>query len=225
MKIYIDSANVKSIERLTEYFPVAGVTTNPTILVNEKKPYLPLLKEIRGVIGGDKALFVQAIGNKAEDIVKEAEFLAEQLPGKTIIKIPVTDEGVKAIKLLAQEQIETLATTIYTPFQAVLAALAGASYVAPYVNRIENLGGNGVGVTAEIAQLLQAHGLNCEIIAASFKNIHQVQSVFLSGAESATVSPDLIEKMIEFPSTATDVADFKKQWQGAYGENCETIID
>lgn len=224
MKIYIDSANVKSIERLTEYFPIAGVTTNPTILVNEKKPYLPLLKEIREVIGGDKALFVQAIGNRAEDIVKEAGFLAEQLLGKTIIKIPVTDEGIKAIKLLAQEQIPTLATTIYTPFQAVLAALAGASYVAPYVNRIENLAGNGVAVTAEIAQLLQAHGLNCEIIAASFKNIRQVQSIFLSGAESATVSPDLIEKMIEFPSTATDVADFKKQWQDAYGENCENII-
>ncbi|TWT07691.1 fructose-6-phosphate aldolase [Planococcus sp. CPCC 101016] len=225
MKIYIDSANVKSIERLTEYFPIAGVTTNPTILVNEKRPYLPLLKEIRKIISNDKALFVQAIGSQAEDIVKEALFITEQIPGKTIIKIPVTDEGIKAIKLLSREKIPTLATTIYTPFQAIIAALAGASYVAPYVNRIENLAGNGVTVTAEIDHLFRTNKLNCEIIAASFKNVHQVQGIFLSGADSATVSPDLIEKMIEFPSTATDVAEFKKQWQNAYGENSNTIIN
>lgn len=224
MKIYIDSANVKSIERLIEFFPITGVTTNPTILVNEKKPYLPLLKEIRNVIGDEKALFVQAIADKAKDIVKEAIFIREQLAGQTIIKIPVTDEGIKAIKLLAKEEIPTLATTIYTPTQAAIAALAGASYVAPYVNRIDNLAGNGVAVTAEIAELFQKNGLTCEIIAASFKNVHQVQSVFLAGADSATVSPDLIEKMIEFPSTATDVAEFKKQWQEAYEESHNSLI-
>ena len=225
MKIYIDSADVKSIKRLNEYFPITGVTTNPTILVKANKPYMNVLEEIREIIGENKTIFVQAMGDTAADIVEEAQFITEQLSGKVVIKIPVTEEGIKAIKLLAEKNIPTLATTIYTASQAVIAAMAGANYVAPYVNRIDNLGGNGVKVTADIAQLFQLHGLDCEIIAASFKSVKQIHEVFLSGAQSVTASPDLIEKMIDFPATALDVAEFKKQWQKAYGENRKTLMN
>ncbi|WP_428909928.1 transaldolase family protein [Niallia sp. Krafla_26] len=225
MRLYIDSANIESIKMLNDYFPIAGVTTNPSILVKEEKPYLDTLKEIRAIIGTDKELFVQAIGDRAEEIVEEARFISQQISGNVIVKVPVTEEGIKAIKLLAAENIPTLATTVYTAFQALMAAMAGAKYVAPYVNRIDNLAGNGVKVVTEIAQLFKTYELGCEILAASFKNLQQVFEVCLAGAETVTVSPDIIEKMIAFPSTGTDVATFKQQWQDFYGEKATTLIN
>ena len=137
MRLYIDSADIKQIERINEYYPISGVTTNPTILVKETKHYLQALQDIRNLIGNEKELFIQVIANDAAEIVKEAEYLKARVPGETLIKIPVTEEGIKAIKELTIQNIPTLATTIYTPFQALIAAKAGAKYVAPYVNRIE----------------------------------------------------------------------------------------
>jgi fructose-6-phosphate aldolase 2 len=224
MRLYIDSANVKQIARLNEYFPIAGVTTNPSIIVKENCPYLELLKEIREVIGEEKELFVQVIGNTAEEMVEEAKYINQHLSGKIVVKIPVTEEGIKAIKLLTAQNIPTLATTIYTSFQALIAAMAGANYVAPYVNRIDNLSGNGVKVVAEIAELFSTYQLQTEIIAASFKNVQQVYDVCLSGAHSVTVGTDLIEKFIAFPATPADVAVFKEQWQSVYGTDKNTII-
>jgi fructose-6-phosphate aldolase 2 len=217
VRLYIDSANVEQIRRLNEYFPITGVTTNPSILVKENRPFLERLKEIREVIGEEKELFVQLLGETAEEMVDEARFITREVPGKIIVKIPVTEEGLKAIKMLAIENIPTLATTIYTPFQALMAAMAGAKYVAPYVNRIDNLTGNGVKVVAEIAKLFTTYQLPAEIVAASFKNVQQVHDVCLAGAQSVTAGPDLIEKFITFPATATDVSVFKKEWQKAYG--------
>ncbi|WP_071393005.1 transaldolase family protein [Bacillus tuaregi] len=225
MRLYIDSADVKQIARLHEYFPIAGVTTNPSILVKENRPYLQVLREIREIIGEEKELFVQTIGDTAEEIVEEAKFITSELSGKVIVKIPVTDEGLKAIKLLTLENIPTLATTIYTAFQALMAAMAGAKYVAPYVNRIDNLTGNGVNVVAEIAQLYAAYQLPTEILAASFKNVQQVHDVCLVGAHTVTVGPELIEKFIAFPATPTDVAVFKNQWQKAYGSDKTNLIN
>ncbi|RLL41130.1 fructose-6-phosphate aldolase [Oceanobacillus piezotolerans] len=219
MKLYIDSANIESISWLNEYYPIAGVTTNPSILVKEEKPYLEVLKEIRSIIGNDKELFVQALGDKAEEILDEARFITNELSGNLIVKVPVTEEGIKAIKLLTAENIPSLATTVYTAFQALIAAKSGAKYVAPYVNRIDNLSGNGGLVVKEISELFTAYGLSCEILAASFKNLQQVHDVCLAGAEAVTVAPDIIESMVAFPSTASDVVDFKRQWVNAFGEN------
>lgn len=225
MRLYIDSADVKQIAHLHEYFPIAGVTTNPSILVKENRPYLEILREIREIIGEEKELFVQAIGDTAEEIVEETKFIMSELPGKVIIKIPVTDEGLKAIKLLTLENIPTLATTIYTAFQALMAAMAGAKYVAPYVNRIDNLTGNGVNVVAEIAKLFAVYQFPTEIIAASFKNVQQVHDVCLVGAQTATVGPDLIEKFIAFPATSSDVFEFKNQWQKAFGSDKTNLVN
>ncbi|GIN84389.1 transaldolase [Heyndrickxia sporothermodurans] len=219
MRIYIDSANTKQIAHLNEYFPIAGVTTNPSIIVKENRPYLELLKEIRSIIGDQKELFVQTIGSTAEEIVKEAKYIRSQLTGNVIIKIPVIKEGIKAIQLLDSENIQTLATTVYTSFQAYVAAMSGAKYVAPYVNRIDNLTGNGVNVVAEIAKLFSHSELSCEILAASFKNVQQVHDVCLAGAQTVTVAPELIEKFIAFPSTESDVAEFKRQWENGIGSS------
>lgn len=217
MRLYIDTANVEQIRHLNEYYPIAGVTTNPSILVKENRPFLEVLKEIREVIGEEKELFVQLLGETAEEMIEEANFIMRELTGKLAVKIPVTEEGLKAIKKLSEENVPVLATTIYTSFQALMAALAGAKYVAPYVNRIDNLTGNGVKVVSEIAQLFESYQLSTEILAASFKNVQQIHDVCLAGAETVTVSPDLISKFIAFPSTVSDVAVFKKEWQKAYG--------
>lgn len=123
------------------------------------------------------------------------------------------------------ENLPTLATTIYTPFQGLIAALAGAKYVAPYVNRIDNLAGNGVKVVAEIAELFAAYGLSTEIVAASFKNVQQIHDACLAGAQTVTVEPDLIEKLIAFPATSIDVLKFKEEWQRAYGMDNKNLLD
>ncbi|SFD66635.1 fructose-6-phosphate aldolase 2 [Bacillus sp. OV194] len=122
----IDSANIEKIKKLNDYIPIDGVTTNPSIIVKEEKPFLPLLKEIKDVIGNDKELFIQALGEKAEEIVEEAYYINNVLTGNILVKVPVTAEGIKAIKILKGEGIRTLATTVFTPLSAFVAAKAGA---------------------------------------------------------------------------------------------------
>ncbi|MGN7939027.1 fructose-6-phosphate aldolase [Virgibacillus sp. 6R] len=218
MQLVIDSANIEKINKLIEFFPIDGVTTNPSIIVNEKKPYLPLLKEIRTVMGDKKELFVQVISKNATDMVEEAKYICETLSGNIIIKVPVTMEGIKTIKLLKQEGIRTLATTVYTPMNAYLAAKAGAEYVAPYVNRIDNLTGNGVKVVSEITDIFSRHHLSCKVLAASFKNVQQIHNICLAGAQGITAAPELIEALIAHPSIEENVEKFRKDWLDQYGE-------
>lgn len=224
MEILIDSANLESIKELNELFPIDGVTTNPTIIVKEKMPFLSLLKEIRSIIGEEKMLHVQALGEKAESIVNEALYLNEVIGGNLYVKVPATNEGIKAIQLLKHQGIKTLATTIYTPMQAFLAAKAGAEYVAPYVNRIDNLAGNGVQVVSEIVKIFEQHHLPCKVLAASFKNTQQVHQVCLAGSHAVTAAPDIIKALIAHPSTELNVKQFVNAWKCFYGEACNSVI-
>lgn len=217
MEIVIDSANIDTIKKLIDYYPVAGVTTNPSIIVKEKRPYLPLLREIRSVIGNEKMLHVQVLSCNFREMVEEALYNRDQIGGNYFAKIPVTPEGIKAIKELKQKDIQILATTIYTPMQALVAAKAGADYVAPYVNRIENLSGNGTKVVEEIRNIFHKHNLSCKILAASFKNVHQVKEVCLAGAHAITASGDIIEGFLSHPSTRADIEKFRDDWQQFYG--------
>ncbi|MEK4823016.1 transaldolase family protein [Niallia sp. FSL W8-0951] len=218
MRLYIDSANLEQIERINEYYPISGVTTNPSILVKEKKPYIQVLQDIRKILGEDKELFIQVIADNASEIVKEAEYFQTRISGKIIIKIPVTEEGIKAIKALTAKKIPTLATTIYTPFQALIAAKAGAKYVAPYVNRIDDLLGDGIRVVSEIVTMFTTHKISTEVLAASFKNVQQVYEACLTGAHTITVAPEIIEKLIDFPATTRDVRVFQSQWEDTFGK-------
>ncbi|OAH56295.1 fructose-6-phosphate aldolase [Domibacillus aminovorans] len=225
MLLVIDSANVEEIRELIDYYPIDGVTTNPSIIVKEKTDFLPLLKEISEVIGNERELFVQTLTFKTEDIIKEAKYIRETVPGNVVVKIPVTNEGIKAIKTLKEIGIRTLGTTVYTPLQAYVAAKAGASYVAPYVNRIDNLTGNGVNVVKEITQLLEKHHYNCQVLAASFKNVQQVHNVCLDGAHGVTAAPDIIKGFLTHPATEANVQSFSDDWQKAYGEKSVVNTD
>ncbi|RST76152.1 fructose-6-phosphate aldolase [Siminovitchia acidinfaciens] len=223
MLLVIDTANAEDIKELVDYFPIDGVTTNPSIIVKEKKNFLDVLEDIRVAIGNDRELFVQTLAMKAEDIVEEAMYVIEKVPGKTVIKIPATTEGVKAIKEMTSLGIRTMATTIYTPLQGYIAAKAGASYLTPYVNRIDNLPGDGVQVVRDLIQIVEKHQFDSQVLAASFKNIQQVLDVCVDGAHGVTLAPDLIKQLLLHPSTEANVGAFSDDWHKAFGER--TLID
>ncbi|MGM7719798.1 fructose-6-phosphate aldolase [Metabacillus sp. Hm71] len=224
MNLVIDSANVEAIKNLNEFLPIDGVTTNPSIIVKEKGDFLPLLKEIRNIIGEEKELFVQTISKKAEEIVEEARYICTTITGSILVKVPVTLEGIKAIKMLQEEGIRTLATTVYTPMSALMAAKAGAEYVAPYVNRIDNLTGNGTQVVSDIVDIFSSQNLPCKVLAASFKNVQQIQDVFLSGAHGVTAPPDLMKEIFHHPSVERDVEKFREEWLNQYGVGSNSLM-
>lgn len=217
MELLIDSANIEEIKKIVDYYPIDGVTTNPTLITKEKEEAVSLIKEIRTIIGDEKQLHAQVIAKDADEIVRQAKFLTEEVDADLYVKIPVTDEGIKAMKALKGTGIKITATTIYTHLQAMMATKAGAVYLAPYVNRIDNLSGNGVEVVAEIAHSLKLYGYDTKILGASFKNISQVNDVLLAGSQSVTAAPAIIESMLKHPSTEGDAEVFIEQWTERFG--------
>lgn len=218
MKILVDHADINLIKKMYEYFPVDGVTTNPSILKKSGRAPYEVLKEIREFIGADAELHAQVISSTAEGMVEEAHKMQEILGKNTFIKIPVVPEGLKAIKILAKEGANITGTAIYNQMQGFLAGKAGAKYVAPYVNRIDNLGSNGVQVAKDIHDMLKKAGLETEILAASFKNSQQVLELAKYGAGASTVAPDVIEGLIKLDAARCAVEVFIKDFEDLCGE-------
>ncbi|MBP1890019.1 fructose-6-phosphate aldolase 2 [Clostridium moniliforme] len=214
----LDTANLNAIRKAFDIYPITGVTTNPTIISKENRDFIGLLKEIREIIGEDTMLHAQVIGKSAEDMIKEAKYLNETIGGNFYVKIPVTKEGIKAIRVLSKEGINITATAIFTAQQALMAAVSGAKFVAPYVNRIDNISGNGVEVVKDIIEELKLYNLDCKVLAASFKNVQQVQDLSRNGVHSVTVNPDIMDKMLEHPLTDWSVDQFINDWEKVYGE-------
>lgn len=224
MKLFIDDAHIEDIKRIYEYYPVDGVTTNPSILYKTGKNPLETLKEIRAFIGPDAELFAQAVAEDAEGMVKDARFITELVGKNTVVKIPSTPEGFKAIMALKKEGIRTCGTVVYTPMQAYLAAKAGASYVAPYVNRIDNMGYDGVKVVAEIQEILKNNNMDCEVLVASFKNSQQVMEIARMGCGSATASPSVIDAFVRNAAIDGAVNDFVSDFEKLTGRRTMTDL-
>lgn len=214
MKFIIDDADVMKIKELYEYFPVDGVTTNPSILAKSGRQPFDVLKEIREFIGKDAELHVQVVAKTAEGMIEDAERILKELGENTFVKVPVTREGLKAIKILSKMGVNITATAIYTSMQAYLAGKAGAKYAAPYVNRIDNLGADGVQTAKDIHDIFKKNGLETEVLAASFKNSQQVLELCKYGVGASTVACDVIEGLIknQIVTSAVDVftQDFEK---------------
>lgn len=219
MLYLLDTADVSAIRHCNEFYPLAGVTTNPTIISRENRPFWELVSQIRNIIGPDKMLHVQTTAKTAEKMVEEAKLLQEKLGGDFYIKIPICEEGLKATMLLKRMGIGVTMTAIFTPAQALLAAKAGAGFVAPYVNRLDNIGSDGAQVVADIVEEFAVHGLETRVLAASFKNAQQVHNCALAGCHSVTVTADILKALISHPMTDSAVAQFDADWQTAYGEN------
>jgi len=216
--IYLaDTANVEELKKLFYYFPIAGVTTNPTIIAAEKKPMSQILPELVELVG-DKMLHVQMISNKADDMVREAIAYKEKfgLGDNYFAKIPVTEEGYKAMPLIKAEGINVTATAIFTQQQALVAAKAGADWVAPYVNRLDNISSHGIEVVGNIVENIERYGLKTGVLAASFKTVDQVHRVSMMGSQAATISFEILERLRSHPMTDMSVEWFEKDAEGLY---------
>lgn len=217
MKILIDDADINKIKAIYEYYPIDGVTTNPSILAKSgRKPY-EVLGEIREFIGSDADLHVQVISRTAEEMVKEGQKIAEILGKNTYIKIPSVQEGIKAIRILSGEGYGVTATAIYTPMQAFWAAKAGADFAAPYVNRIDNLGADGVASAKKMHDIFEKNGFKTQILAASFKNSQQVQELCEYGVGAATLSPDVIDNLLKNACVTAAVDAFVSDFEALCG--------
>ena len=214
MKLLIDNADITKIRSIYRYYPIDGVTTNPTILAASGRQPYDVLKEIRSFIGDDAELHVQVVARDAEGMVADAHRITDELGRNTFVKVPSIPEGFAAMQRLAEERFNITATAIYTPMQAYLAAKSGAKYAAPYINRIDNMGYDGVAVAKEIHDIFAANGMDAGVLAASFKNSQQVLELAKYGVSASTVAPDVIEAFVKNAAitSAIDafVGDFEK---------------
>lgn len=226
MKFLIDDADIDRIKALYNYYPIDGVTTNPSILAKYGKPPYEALLAIREFIGNKAELHAQVVSTTAEDMVEEGRKIERILGNNTYIKIPTIPEGLKAMQILHGEGYHITATAIYTPMQAYLAAKAGADYAAPYVNRIDNLGADGVATTKKMQDIYNHNHQHTKILAAGFKNSQQVQELCEYGISCLTIASDVIENLIKNANVTAAVDDFVADFETLCGKgktmlNCE----
>lgn len=216
MELYLDTANVAEVERLARIFPIAGVTTNPSIVAASKVSVWDVLPRLQNAIGEEGTLFAQTMSRDAKGMVEEAKRLNNAIPG-IVVKIPVTTEGLAAIKLLKKEGIVTLGTAVYSASQGLLAALAGAKYVAPYVNRVDAQGGDGICMVQELQTLLERHAPDSMVLAASFKTPRQALDCLLAGCQAITLPLDVAQQMLNTPAVESAIEKFEQDWKNAFG--------
>lgn len=216
MELYLDTANVREVERLARIFPIAGVTTNPSIVAASKESVWDVLTRLQNAIGETGILFAQTMSRDAQGMVSEAKRLNNAIPG-IVVKIPVTSEGLAAIKQLKTEGITTLGTAVYSASQGLLAALAGAKYVAPYVNRVDAQGGDGIRTVQELQTLLELHAPDSKVLAASFKTPRQALDCLLAGCEAITLPLDVAQQMLDTPAVQSAIEKFEQDWKNAFG--------
>jgi len=216
MEFILDTADVQEIKKLNELLTITGVTTNPTIITKSKKSFQETVEEIIEVLDEEQIFFVQAIATTCDEIVEEAKYICSLREKNTYVKIPVTHEGLKAIKECKKLGLGVLATAIYTSDQAFMAALNGADYLAPYVNRMENYG-DGIKEVKDLIEMLRINNMSSKVVAASFKNKKQVHELITAGIQAVTVPVDVAYSMIDHPGTEIAVEEFTENWNKAFG--------
>lgn len=216
MELYLDTADISAVKRLARVLPLYGVTTNPSIVAVSRTSLWEVLPALRDALGGEGKLFAQVLAATAEQMVEEAVLLSQRVAG-LVVKVPVTAEGLAAIKTLRGMGIPTLGTAVYGAAQGLLAALAGTEYVAPYVNRVDAQGGNGIATVQELQQLLALHAPQAKVLAASFKTPRQALECLLVGCKAITLPVDVAEQFISAPAVQAAVDKFEHDWHGAFG--------
>jgi transaldolase len=207
MKIFIDTANLEQIEEVDSWGILDGVTTNPSLLAKEKGDFKTLVRKICETVGGPVS--VEAMSTKADEIFKEGKELAKIHPN-IVIKVPMTEEGLKATRMLAKDGIKVNMTLIFSANQALLAAKAGASYVSPFIGRLDDIGQDGMDLVAEI---FDNYDLGTEIIVASVRHPIHVTQAATMGADIATIPYDVLKKMFKHPLTDSGIERFQKDWE------------
>ena len=218
MELIIDSSNIEQIKELNDLLTITGVTTNPTILTKSGREAMDVVKDLCEVLSEDQLLFIQTVQTSFEGIMEEAKMISSIRNKNMYVKIPVTHEGLRAIKECKKLGIHTLATAIYTADQAFLAAMNGAEYLAPYTNRMCNYG-DGVQDVKDLIEMLRVNHMPAKVIAASFKNTYQVHELIKAVIQAVTVPCDVLYQMIDHPGTKIAVGEFSVNWQRAYNRN------
>ncbi len=216
MEFMLDTADLDAVKELDEILTIAGVTTNPTIITKSGKTFEQVISDLVAYLHPDQKLFVQSVSTDVAGMLEEARYINALRSENTYVKIPVTREGMKAIKAAKAEGLNVLATAIYSADEAFLAALNGADYLAPYVNRMCNYG-DGVGQVIDLINMVETQGLDAKIIAASFKNVEQVHTLIAAGIQAVTVPPEIVHTMIDHPGTEIAVGEFADAWNKAFG--------
>ncbi|WP_033164206.1 fructose-6-phosphate aldolase [Clostridium sp. KNHs205] len=217
MKFFIDTANVEDIKKANEMGVICGVTTNPSLIAKEGRDFVEVIKEITSIVDGPISGEVKATTVDAEGMIAEGREIAKIHPNM-VVKIPMTVEGLKATKVLSSEGIKTNVTLIFTANQALLAARAGATYVSPFLGRLDDISSPGIDLIRTIADIFEIYNLQSEIIAASVRNPIHVTDCALAGAHIATVPYSVIEQCTKHPLTDQGIEKFQKDYRAVFGE-------
>lgn len=218
MKFFIDTANVEDIKKANDMGIICGVTTNPSLIAKEGRDFAEVIAEIASIVDGPISGEVKATTLDAEGMIEEGRAIASIHPNM-VVKIPMTAEGLKAVKVLSKEGIATNVTLIFSPNQALLAARAGAAYVSPFIGRLDDISQNGMDLVRTIAEMFQMYeDIHTEIIAASVRNPVHVTECALAGADIATVPYKVLNQMICHPLTDQGIAKFQADYRAVFGE-------
>lgn len=217
MKFFIDTAKVEDIKKANDMGVICGVTTNPSLIAKEGRDFVEVIKEITSIVDGPISGEVKATTLDAEGMIKEGKAIAAIHPNM-VVKIPMTVEGLKATKALAAEGIKTNVTLIFSANQALLAARAGATYVSPFLGRLDDISMPGIDLVRQIADIFSIHQIDTEIIAASVRNPIHVTDCALAGADIATVPYSVIEQMTKHPLTSQGIEKFQADYKAVFGE-------
>ena len=217
MRFFIDTANVEDIRKANDMGVICGVTTNPSLIAKEGRVFEEVIAEIASIVDGPISGEVKATTTDAEGMIAEGRAIAAIHPNM-VVKIPMTVEGLKAVKVLSKEGIKTNVTLIFSANQALLAARAGATYVSPFLGRLDDISTAGIDLIQDIVQIFDNYGLETEIIAASIRNPIHVTDCALAGAHIATVPYNVIVQMTKHPLTDAGIEKFQKDYRAVFGD-------
>jgi transaldolase len=221
MKIFLDTANLESIKKYNDMGAIDGITTNPSLLSKEKGNPARIMNEIVRIVKGPVSL--EVLGTKTEEMVEEAHRL-KKYGQNVVVKIPMIPEGMRAVKKLREEGIETNVTLIFSATQAILAAKAGASYISPFIGRLDDVGQEGMILIKEIVQIFKNYKFETEVLVASIRHPLHVVEAGKIGAQIVTLPPDILGKMLMHPLTEKGLAAFLSDWEKLKKENSSLII-
>lgn len=210
MRIFIDTANVQQIKEAADLGIIDGVTTNPSLVAKEGRSFLDIIKDICSIIDGP--ISVEAISQNCDEIIKEARNLAK-IDKNIVVKIPLVREGLKAVKVLSKDKVQTNVTLVFSAPQALFAAKAGATYVSPFVGRLDDIGSIGMALIRDIRRIYDNYGLRTQIIVASVRNPLHVIEAALAGADCATIPYDVLMNLMKHPLTDIGVERFLADWK------------
>lgn len=215
MKLFIDTANVEYIKEMAEWGIICGVTTNPTLIAKEGRDFKEVIKEITSIVDGP--ISGEVISLDAVGMINEGIEISKIHPNM-VVKIPMTEQGLKAVKALTNLGIKTNVTLVFSVNQALMAATAGATYVSPFVGRLEDTLHDGIQVVSEIRDVFDIYGFDTEIISASIRTPKQMADSALAGAHIATVPYEVLKKAVKHPLTDSGIATFMKDWEAVFGD-------